>query len=63
MTAQSRALAAHRAVFECVRMRDADGARVATIELLDVAARDLDSKPSPATMGAPRPATPRSGRE
>jgi len=44
MTAQSRALAAHRAVFECVRMRDADGARAATIDLLDVAARDLNLK-------------------
>jgi DNA-binding FadR family transcriptional regulator len=44
MTAQSRALAAHRAVFECVRMRDADGARAATIDLLAVAARDLDRK-------------------
>jgi hypothetical protein len=32
------------AVFECVRMRDADGARLATIELLEIAARDLDSK-------------------
>jgi DNA-binding FadR family transcriptional regulator len=44
MTAQSRALAAHRAVFECVRMRDAEGARAATIDLLGVAARDLDRK-------------------
>ncbi len=44
MTAQSRALAAHRAVFECVRMRDADGARAATIDLLGVAAHDLDDK-------------------
>jgi DNA-binding FadR family transcriptional regulator len=44
MTAQSRALAAHRAVFECVRMRDAEGARAATVELLALAARDLDSK-------------------
>lgn len=44
MTAQSRALAAHRVVFECVRMRDADGARAATVELLGLAARDLDRK-------------------
>jgi GntR family transcriptional regulator, galactonate operon transcriptional repressor len=44
MTAQSRALAAHRAVFECVRMRDVEGARAATIDLLGVAARDLDRK-------------------
>ena len=43
-TAQSRALSAHRAVFECVRMRDGEGARLATIELLEIAARDLDSK-------------------
>jgi GntR family galactonate operon transcriptional repressor len=43
MTAQSRALAVHRSVFECVRMRDSVGARAATIELLSVAARDLDS--------------------
>jgi GntR family transcriptional regulator, galactonate operon transcriptional repressor len=41
MTAQSQALAAHLAVFECIRMRDADGARAATIDLLGVAARDL----------------------
>src|SRR5260370_12148363 len=59
MTAQSRALAAHRAVFECVRMRDADGARLATIELLDVAARDLDSKLiGAAGSGAQRVPTP-----
>jgi DNA-binding FadR family transcriptional regulator len=44
MTAQSRALAAHRVVFECVRMRDAEGARAATIDLLAFAARDLDRK-------------------
>jgi DNA-binding FadR family transcriptional regulator len=44
MTAQSRALAAHRAVFECIRMRDADGARAATIDLLGLAAHDLKSK-------------------
>lgn len=44
MTAQSRALAAHRAVFECIRMRDVEGARAATIDLLAVAARDLDRK-------------------
>ncbi len=54
MTAQSRALAAHRAVFECVRMRDADGARAATIDLLDIAARDLDRK-LVGTVGAQRP--------
>jgi DNA-binding FadR family transcriptional regulator len=61
MTAQSRALAAHRAVFECVRMRDADGARDATIELLDIAARDLDRK-APDTIGAQHSAKPRSVR-
>ena len=43
-SAQSRALSAHRAVFECVRMRDAEGARLATVELLEIAARDLDSE-------------------
>ena len=52
-TAQSRALSAHKAVFECVRMRDADGARLATIELLEIAARDLDSKRAGAAVGAP----------
>jgi GntR family transcriptional regulator, galactonate operon transcriptional repressor len=44
MTAQSRALAAHRAVLECIRVRDADGARAATIDLLGFAARDLKNK-------------------
>ena len=43
-TAQSRALAAHKAVLECVRLRDANGARVAMIALLDIAASDLDQK-------------------
>jgi GntR family transcriptional regulator, galactonate operon transcriptional repressor len=52
MTAQSRALAAHRAVFDCIRMRDADGARAATIDLLGVAARDLNSKAIGATDGS-----------
>jgi len=52
-TAQSRALSAHKAVFECVRMRDADGARLATIELLEIAARDLHSKWAGAAVGAP----------
>jgi GntR family transcriptional regulator, galactonate operon transcriptional repressor len=51
-SAQSRALSAHRAVFECVRMRDAEGARLATIELLEIAARDLDGKRAGA-VGAP----------
>jgi DNA-binding FadR family transcriptional regulator len=54
VTAQSRALAAHRAVFECVRMRDVDGARAATIELLDIAARDLDGRLLEAAVGAQR---------
>lgn len=44
MTAQSRALAAHRVVYERIRMRDAEGARAATVELLGLAARDLDRK-------------------
>lgn len=35
---------AHRGVFECVHLRNAEGARAATVELLGVAARDLDSK-------------------
>jgi GntR family transcriptional regulator, galactonate operon transcriptional repressor len=54
-SAQSRALSAHRAVFERLRMRDAEGARLATIELLEIAARDLDRKafpsPSPGNSG------------
>jgi DNA-binding FadR family transcriptional regulator len=44
VTAQSRALAAHKAVLECIRLRDAWGARTATISLLDIAANDLDQK-------------------
>jgi GntR family transcriptional regulator, galactonate operon transcriptional repressor len=55
-SAQSRALSAHRAVFERLRMRDAEGARLATIELLAIAARDLDRKPTGAAVGAPGPA-------
>lgn len=43
-TAQSRALAAHKGVLECVRLRDADGARAAITGLLDIAASDLDQK-------------------
>lgn len=54
-SAQSRALSAHRAVFECFRMRDAEGARLATVELLEIAARDVDSKRAGA-VGAPGPA-------
>jgi hypothetical protein len=34
-------------------MRDADGARLATIELLEIAARDLDSKRAGAAVGGP----------
>lgn len=41
MTAQSRALEAHRQVLEHIRMRDVEGARAATMQLLDIAARDL----------------------
>ena len=52
MTAQSRALAAHRAVFDCIRMRDADGARAATIDLLGFAARDLNRKAIDAADGS-----------
>jgi len=44
VTAQSRALATHKQVFECVRLRDAKGAREAAIELLNIAATDLDRK-------------------
>ena len=43
-TAQSRALAAHKAVLECVRLRDVEGARAAIVGLLDIAASDLDQK-------------------
>ena len=52
-SAQSRALSAHRAVLECVRMRDADGARAATVALLEIAARDLDAKLARAHVSAP----------
>jgi GntR family transcriptional regulator, galactonate operon transcriptional repressor len=58
-SAQSRALSAHRAVLECVRMRDADGARAATVALLAIAARDLDAKLTGAHVSAPGPATSR----
>ena len=58
-SAQSRALSAHRAVLECVRMRDADGARAATVALLAIAARDLDAKRTGAHVSAPGPATSR----
>jgi GntR family transcriptional regulator, galactonate operon transcriptional repressor len=44
VTAQSRALAAHKAVLECVRLRDSEGAQRAVIGLLDIAASDLDQK-------------------
>jgi GntR family transcriptional regulator, galactonate operon transcriptional repressor len=44
VTAQSRALAAHKEVLECVRLRDSERAREAAIALLDIAARDLDRK-------------------
>jgi GntR family galactonate operon transcriptional repressor len=44
VTAQSRALAAHKAVLECVRLRDSEGARTAIVALLDIAASDLDQK-------------------
>ena len=50
MTAQSHALAAHRSILECVRMRDANGARAATIDLIGVAEHDLDMK-----FSAPEP--------
>jgi DNA-binding FadR family transcriptional regulator len=46
LTAQSRALAAHKAVLECIRLRDAGGARAAIVALLDIAASDLDQKNS-----------------
>lgn len=41
MEAQSRALAAHQAVLEAIRMRDTAGARAAMNRLLDIAADDL----------------------
>jgi GntR family galactonate operon transcriptional repressor len=44
VTAQSRALAAHKAVLECVRLRDSEGAQAAVIGLLDIAASDLNQK-------------------
>ena len=61
-SAQSRALSAHRAVFERLRMRDAEGARLATIELLEIAARDLNRKRTEAAVGAPGPAKRRKSR-
>ncbi len=61
-SAQSRALSAHRAVLECVRMRDADGARAATVALLEIAARDLDAKLTGARISAPGPARSRKVR-
>lgn len=41
MEAQSRALSAHRAVLEAIRIRDTAGARLAMNRLLDIAADDL----------------------
>jgi GntR family galactonate operon transcriptional repressor len=61
-SAQSRALSAHRAVFERLRMRDAEGARLATIELLEIAARDLNRKRTEAAVRAPGPAKRRKSR-
>ena len=43
MEVQSRALAAHRAVLDAIRMRDTAGARAAMNRLLDIAAHDLDA--------------------
>ena len=60
-SAQSRPLSAHRAVLDCVRMRDADGARAATVALLEIAARDLDAKLTGAHVSPPGPATSRKG--
>lgn len=44
MEAQSRALSAHRAVLEAVRLRDTAGARDAMNRLLDIAADDLHTR-------------------
>ena len=41
MRSQERTLGAHRQVLECIRMRDAEGARAAMLRLLDVSADDL----------------------
>ena len=41
-------------------MRDADGARAATVALLEIAARDLDAKLASAPVSVPDP--PRSGK-
>jgi GntR family galactonate operon transcriptional repressor len=41
MEAQSRALSAHRAVLEAIRIRDTAGARLSMNRLLDIAADDL----------------------
>ncbi|AZO27744.1 FadR/GntR family transcriptional regulator [Mesorhizobium sp. M1B.F.Ca.ET.045.04.1.1] len=44
MEAQSRALSAHVAVLEAIRIRDTAGARAAMNRLLDIAADDLHAK-------------------
>jgi GntR family galactonate operon transcriptional repressor len=41
MATQSKALAAHYEVLEKIRFRDANGARAAMLQLLDIAAEDL----------------------
>ena len=43
-------------------MRDADGARAATVALLEIAARDLDAKLTGARISAPGPARSRKVR-
>lgn len=48
MEAQSRALSAHKAVFEAIRIRDTAGARLAMNRLLDIAAEDLHQVPASA---------------
>jgi GntR family galactonate operon transcriptional repressor len=45
MEAQSRALSAHKAVLDAIRIRDTAGARLAMNRLLDIAADDLHLTP------------------
>lgn len=45
MEAQSRALSAHKAVLDAIRIRDTAGARLAMNRLLDIAADDLHLNP------------------
>lgn len=47
MATQAKALEAHREVMERIRYRDAEGARLAMVHLLDIAAEDLEASDPP----------------